>query len=44
MSREFHDATTFGAFDTVRQMLASDPALVRSTVPCLMKKLLILNL
>jgi uncharacterized protein len=32
MSKEFYDAATFGEMDTVRQMLATDPALVRSTI------------
>jgi len=32
MSQEFYDAATFGDIDTVRQMLATDPAMVRSTI------------
>jgi ankyrin repeat protein len=32
MSQEFYDAATFGDMDTVRKMLASDPALVRSKI------------
>ena len=32
MSKEFYEAATFGQMDTVRQMLAKDPALVRSTI------------
>jgi len=32
MSQEFYDAATFGDLDTVREMLASDPALVRSKI------------
>lgn len=32
MSEEFHDAATFGDMDTVRQMLAANPALVHSKI------------
>jgi len=32
MSEEFYDAATFGDMDTVRQMLASNPALVHSKI------------
>jgi uncharacterized protein len=32
MSQEFYDAATFGDLDTVRQMLAEDPALVHSKI------------
>jgi uncharacterized protein len=32
MSQEFYDAATFGDMDTVREMLAGDPALVRSKI------------
>jgi len=34
MSQEFYDAATFGDLDTVREMLASDPALVHSRIQC----------
>lgn len=32
MSEEFYDAATFGDMDTVREMLARDPGLVRSKI------------
>lgn len=32
MSEAFYDAATFGDMNTVRQMLAADPGLVRSTI------------
>jgi uncharacterized protein len=32
MSQEFYDASVFGDLPTVRRMLASDPALVKSTI------------
>src|SRR5262245_59261745 len=32
MSEEFYDAATFGDMKTVREMLASDPALVHSRI------------
>lgn len=32
MRQEFYDAATFGDIDTVREMLASDPALVHSKI------------
>ena len=32
MSQEFYDAATFGDMDTVREMLAADPALVHSKI------------
>jgi ankyrin repeat protein len=32
MTRQFHDAATFGDFDTVRALLSTDPAVVHSTI------------
>jgi len=32
MSQEFYDAATFGKLDKVREMIAADPSLIKSTI------------